>query len=159
MAFNICTEDLVLQKASSDVQHKELEQRVIFELGMLRPGGMNVDFSTFIQSRFLPWRRYLATESSAKKPFEQRFCTFIFDTIHSLVELTCFSKKWIHVQIFFSMGNDIQLFSFTEFYKSSGFNNRRKSWQHLEYTGIDPGFLQWGRAWCRIFKRGLRSMT
>ena len=42
--------------------------------------------------------------------------------------------------------NDIQLFSFTEFYKSSGFNNRRKSWQHLEYTGIDPGFSQWGRA-------------
>ena len=67
--FNIFTGDLVLRKASSDVQHKELEQHVIFELGTLHPGGMNVDFSAFIQNRFLPWRRYLATESSAKKPF------------------------------------------------------------------------------------------
>ena len=50
MAFNIFTGDLVLRKASSDVQHKELEQHVIFELGMLHPGGMNVDFSAFIQN-------------------------------------------------------------------------------------------------------------
>ena len=40
----------VLRKASSDVQRKELEQRVIFELGTLHPGGMNVDFSAFIQN-------------------------------------------------------------------------------------------------------------
>ena len=40
----------VLRRASSDVQRKELEQRVIFELGTLHPGGMNVDFSAFIQN-------------------------------------------------------------------------------------------------------------
>ena len=50
MAFNILTGDLVLRKASYDVQHKELDQCVIFELGMLRPRGMNVDFSAFIQN-------------------------------------------------------------------------------------------------------------
>ena len=39
----------ILWKASSDVQHKELEQRVIFKLGTLHPGGMNMDFSAFVQ--------------------------------------------------------------------------------------------------------------
>ena len=58
MTFNILTGDLVLRKASYDVQHKELDQCVIFELGMLRPRGMNMDFSAFIQNWFLPWRRY-----------------------------------------------------------------------------------------------------
>ena len=35
----------VLRRASSDVQRKELEQRVIFELGTLHPGGMNFPHS------------------------------------------------------------------------------------------------------------------
>ena len=40
----------VLRRASSDVQRKELEQRVIFKIGTLHPGGMNADFSAFIQN-------------------------------------------------------------------------------------------------------------
>ena len=46
VAMSVC----VLRRASSDAQRKELEQRVIFELGMLHPGGINMDFSAFIQN-------------------------------------------------------------------------------------------------------------
>ena len=67
----------VLQKASSDVQRKELEQRIIFELGTLHPVGMNMDISVFIQNWFLPWRRYTVSESLAKK-FVSTVTVFLF---------------------------------------------------------------------------------
>ena len=70
----------VLRKASSNVQRKELEQRVIFELGTLHPGGMNVDFFRVHSELILALKKV----PSYRKLGREKLLSIVYDLFDSI---------------------------------------------------------------------------